>query len=242
MKKLLFFSLLFSLSGCAAIRDRIPFLAPREKIIGGVYRDNLDVDRLVDLIIVKKLTGQKRLGLFDKYARYLEGYIRGSVVDYDDNPMQGIVVRVTDKGKDVVGFDPGVTDANGVYRVRFSLPIVKKRVDQRASLSYNPPWQQQLDILGAALEPQTKETKFRLYYNQKLGIIAIGEDTPKTITRKVTGSERDLTADKKGRPADRKSPAASPSSPSQTAPAAPPPAQAPKKNDDFFGGFGDFGK
>lgn len=225
-------SLALSLSGCAFI----PFFGKKEPRTAGVYKENLDPDRLVDLVIVKKLTGKKKMMFFDDYTDYLEGYIRGAVMDYDDNPMEGIVVRVTDKGKDLPGFDPGVSDSNGVYRVRFSQPIQKKMVDIRASINYNPPWQQQLDILGAALEPQTKETAFRLYYNRKLGIIGIGEDTPKTIARKVTGStplqgqtQGQNKEDKSKKGVDKK------------LPPPPPASKAPKKSDDLFGGFGDFG-
>lgn len=233
----LFFALMISalLAGCAALQEKIPIFGKQETKIGGVYRENLDADRLVDLVIVKKLTGEKSLGLFTKYTLYLEGYIRGVVVDYEDNPIEGSVVRVTDKGKDSPGFDPGISDANGVYRIRFSLPIKKKKVDQRGAIAYNPPWQQQLDMLGAALEPQTKETKFRLYFDQEAGIIGIGEDIPKTITRKVTAS---TAKEAKGEEKDKKAKLPE----KKGSPNAQTPTAAPKKKEDFFGGFGDFGK
>ena len=200
MKQLAFMLLLAGLSGCATVRESIPFLPKKAEKVGGVYRENLDPDRLVDLIIVQKLTGKKSFLFFNETGSYLEGYIRGVVVDYDDNPIEGIVVRVTDKGKDLPGFDPGISDSNGIYKIRFSQPIKKDKVDMRGAIAYNPPWQQQLDLLGATIEPQTKETNFRLFYDRDLGIIGIGEDVPKTLGRKVSGSLKDIQAkeDKKG--------------------------------------------
>ena len=213
-----------TLAGCA-----IPFIGSKDIRTGGVYKDNFDPDRVVDLIITKKLTGKKKLMFFSESALYLEGYIRGVVVDYDDTPLEGIIVRVMDHAKDMAGFDPAVSDANGVYKIRFSLPIKKNIVDMKGTIAYNPPWQQQLDILDATLEPQTKASNFRLYYNKKTGIIAIGEDAPKTISRKVTKAEKQASqAQEKG----KKQP--------ERKPAPPPPARA-TGSEDPFGGFGDFG-
>ncbi len=235
MRKPLFFLLLAALplSGCGILRDKIPLLGKKEVRIGGVYKENFDPERVVDLIIVKKITAQKRLGLFTKYSPFLEGYIRGVVVDYDDTPIQGVVVRVMDGARDYPGFDPGVSDADGVYKIRFSLPIVKKKVIVQGTISYNPPWQQQMEMLGASLEPQTKQTKFRFFFDRDDGLVAIGEEAPKTIVRKSSGD----------------GPGAKPGAakPQPGAGYAPPPAQRPappkatKKDDDMFGGFGDFG-
>ncbi len=235
MRKLFILAFLVPFSGCAILRDKIPLLGKKDIRVGGVYRENFDPDRVVDLIIVKRVTGEKRLGMFTKYAPYLEGYIRGVVVDYDDTPIQGVVARVMDGNRDYPGFDPGVSDGDGIYKIRFSLPIKKDRVEVQGSISYNPPWQQQIEMLGAALEPQTKQTKFRFYYDRDDGIVGIGEDAPKTIVRKSTES-KDLgpriTAGSYANPAvDRSS--SRPSAPVQKS--APKPA---KKEDDFFGDFG----
>lgn len=241
MRRFLLISLCISLtgiSGCATLRDKIPFMGKKDILVGGVYRQNFDPDRVVDLIIVKKITGEKRLGMFTKYKPFLEGYLRGVVVDYDDTPIQGVVVRVMDGTKDYAGFDPGVSDADGIYKVRFSIPIVKDKVDIKATMSYNPPWQQQMEMLGASLEPQTKETKFRFYFNRDDGIVGIGEDAPKTIVRKSSGDPN----------APAKPGARGPSGSGAQKSYAPPPPQRPappkatkKGDDDMFGGFGDFG-
>ena len=214
-------------SGCA-----IPFFGKKENRTAGVYKENLDPERLVDMLITKKLTGKKKFLILDESIPYLEGYIRGVVVDYHDTPLEGIVVRVLDKGKDMPGFDPAVSDANGVYRIRFSLPIKRNMVDIKGTIAYNPPWQQQVDILGAGLEPQTKTSNFRLYYDKKIGIIGIGEDMPKTITKKTTEADMQAAREQKGKKPYEKKQAPPPSTPA--------PTSAPK-SEDPFGGFGDFG-
>ncbi len=232
MRLLTLLLLVSSLSGCAF---NIPFFHKQENRVGGVYKENLDPERVVDLIITEKLTGKKQYLVLDESLQYLEGYLRGIVVDYNDTPLEGIVVRVLDRGKDMPGFDPAVSDSNGVYRIRFSLPIKKNMVDVKATIAYNPPWQQQLDILGAALEPQTKLTNFRLYYDKKQGIIGIGEDMPKTITKKVTEADMQIFREqqKMKKTGEKKS--------SSAPPPVAPPQGSPKKPDDAFGGFGDFG-
>ena len=227
--------LCFLLGGCASLRERVPFVGKKKEVRhSGVYKENLDPDRVVDLALVKKLTGEKFLGIFSKSKIFLEGYIRGIVVDYDDNPIDGVIVRVLDKGKDLSGYDPGISDENGVYRIRFSLPVEKKKVDASGFVSYNSPWEQQLQLLGAALEPQTKQTKFRLYFDQETGFLGIGEDVPKTIIRKVTefGPSKVMPKFEKN-PDKKKAEGATPATPE--------PKRPPKKeSQDFLGNFGDF--
>jgi len=64
-----------------------------------------------------------------------------------------------------ISFAPGISDTMGLYKIRFSLPIVGSEVDVRGKLVYNPGWDQAKVNLGKAYEPQIKETPFRLYYN-----------------------------------------------------------------------------
>ena len=91
------------ISGCAMIQQQILLPKPQARV-GGVYKENLDADRLVDGD-GQETDRQTVRGRVSDYAYYLEGYIRGVVVDYEDNPVEGAVVRVTDKGKDLPGFD-----------------------------------------------------------------------------------------------------------------------------------------
>ena len=93
--------------------------------------------RIVDLSITEKLTGTSEFLLFSrpKKTQFLDGYIQGVVTDYQDNPVQGVVVRAVASGENTLeegearpsgfatsSFDPGVSDTNGFYRIRFSLP------------------------------------------------------------------------------------------------------------------------
>lgn len=198
--------------------------------------------RVVDLSITEKLTGSQEL-LFvslPKKTKFLEGYIQGVITDYNDNPVQGVVVRAVPAGDTQVeddgsgrstsfavsSFDPGVSDTNGFYRIRFTLPILNNIVDVRGKLLYNPGWEQERDTLGKAYEPQLKESQFRLYYERKRGRITFVEGIRKTIVAPVFSPKaraaalpgaKPAVADKAQKPAD---------------------AASGKSEDDLFKGFG----
>ncbi len=196
--------------------------------------------RVVDLSITEKLTGTTELLFFamPKKTEFLEGYIQGVITDYKDNPVQGVVVRAVASGASsdqdteanpsgfaTSSFDPGVSDTNGFYRIRFSLPILGGKVDVRGRLLYNPGWQQERDNLGKAYEPQTKQSQFRLYYGRKRGEIIFAEGVRKTIVASV---------EKKGAPKMAPLPGAQP--PEEAKPAEAKPAAA--GDGDLFKGFG----
>ena len=156
--------------------------------------------RIVDLSITEKLTGTSEFLLFStsKKTQFLDGYIQGVITDYQDNPVQGVVVRAVASGENTLeegearpsgfatsSFDPGVSDTNGFYRIRFSLPILNKKVDIRGRMLYNPGWEQERDNLGKAYEPQTKQSQYRLYYDRKNGRIIFSEGVRKTVVSAV---------------------------------------------------------
>jgi hypothetical protein len=145
-------------------------------------------ERVVDLTIVKKVTGKKKF-LFIKtphYTEFLEGFIRGMVVDYNDNPVEGVLVRVGDPGEENSSFDPTVTNFNGIYRIRFSIPFDKKgRVDIRNKLVYAPDWEQKRDSLGNSYEPLDRETPFHLYYDRSKRLLAFAEGLRKSFVNPV---------------------------------------------------------
>lgn len=159
--------------------------------------------RVVDLSITEKLTGSQEL-LFvalPKKTKFLEGYIQGVITDYQDNPIQGVVVRavpateavldeegVRSQSFAVSSFDPGVSDTNGFYRIRFTLPLLRGNVDVRGKLLYNPGWEQERETLGKAYEPQLKQSQFRLYYENKRGRITFVEGIRKSIVSAVTAA------------------------------------------------------
>ncbi|MDO8756603.1 MAG: hypothetical protein Q7J64_01205, partial [Elusimicrobiota bacterium] len=156
--------------------------------------------RIVDLSITEKLTGTSEFLLFStsKKTQFLDGYIQGVITDYQDNPVQGVVVRAVASGESTLeegearpsgfatsSFDPGVSDTNGFYRIRFSLPVLGKKVDIRGRILYNPGWEQERDNLGKAYEPQTKQSQYRLYYDRKNGRIIFSEGVRKTVVSAV---------------------------------------------------------
>ncbi len=200
--------------------------------------------RVVDLAITEKLTGTTELLLFSvaQKTQFLDGYIQGVVTDYKDNPVQGVVVRAVASGENAAdegearpsgfatsSFDPGVSDTNGFYRIRFSLPILAGKVDVRGRLLYNPGWEQERDNLGKAYEPQTKQSQFRLFYDRKNGRIIFAEGVRKVIVAPVAG---------KGAPKAVPLPGAKPPEEAKPAEAGTPAAAGKGGDEDLFKGFG----
>jgi len=197
--------------------------------------------RVVDLSITEKLTGDRELLFISlpKKTQFLEGYIQGVITDYQDNPVQGVVVRAVAQGDTqmeegglqtqgyaVTSFDPGVSDTNGFYRIRFTLPILTDVVDVRGKLLYNPGWEQEKEMLGKAYEPQTKQSQFRLYYERKRGRITFTEGIRKTIVAPVISGHGPKAAALPG----AQKPA--------VAEQAQPKPEEKKADDDLFKGFG----
>jgi hypothetical protein len=166
----------------------------RSDLVSQDYAD----ERVVDLTIVKKVTGSKKI-MFIKtphYTEYLEGFIRGMIVDYSENPVEGVLVRVGDPGEENSMFDPTVTNFNGIYRIRFSIPFDKaNRIDIKNKLVYAPDWEQKRDSLGNSYEPLEKETPFHLVYDRKQRTIAFAEGLRKAFVNPV--QRGDSAADKK---------------------------------------------
>ena len=152
-------------------------------------------ERVVDLTVVRKVTGKKKIVFFyvPQYTEYLEGFIRGMVVDYSDNPVEGVLVRVGDPGEENSMFDPTVTNFNGIYRIRFSVPFKKNVVDIRNKLVYAPDWEQKRDSLGNSYEPLEKETPFRLSYNRSTKVLAFAEGLRKSFVNPVNRGEIGVT-------------------------------------------------
>ena len=181
----------------------VPF-APRTSLVraADTRSDLVGLDfgeeRVVDLSIVKKVTGKKKI-LFitaPKYTEYLEGFIRGMVVDYNDNPVEGVLVRVGDPGEENPMFDPTVTNFNGIYRIRFSIPFDKdSHIDVHNKLVYAPDWEQKRDSLGNSYEPLDKETPFHLYYDRSRKILAFAEGLRKAFVNPVQHTDAGTAKD-----------------------------------------------
>ncbi|MBI4386017.1 MAG: carboxypeptidase regulatory-like domain-containing protein [Elusimicrobia bacterium] len=217
-----FFLAVLGASGCGQFQIG----KGRRKVVLVDYAEG----RVMDVNITDRLTGSKEM-LFvsmPQKAMFLEGYIHGIVTDYDDNPIQGVVVRAVAEGEAREGakafqssaFDAGVTDSNGVYRIRFSLPVLDRKVDVRGKLVYNPGWEQEKVNLGKAYEPQIKESPFRMIFDERRGLLVFAEGIRKAIVRAVRG---DL-------PAKTQAPEAKPTLPEAKKEA--PPEKG--KDDEFF--------
>lgn len=184
--------LLAALTACTGVR----FGKGLKKVIIEDFAEG----RVVDCSITEKLTGNREM-LFVSMPRkslFLECYIQGVITDYQDNPISGVVVRGVAVGENAAeesrgptaglagtSFDPGVSDTNGFYRVRFSLPIIEEKVDIRGRILYSPGWEQDKENLGKAYEPQTKQSQFRLYYERRRGRIIFSEGIRKVVVAPI---------------------------------------------------------
>lgn len=216
--------------------------------------------RVGDLSLTRKVTGKREFLFFSttKTGTFLEGNIQGIITDYTGNPIEGVTVKVMpDSGRPKAGdasneadafasveenvnasinlsFAPGISDTMGLYKIRFSLPIMDSEVDVRGRLVYNPGWDQQKINLGKAYEPQMKETPFRLYYSLDSGFLAFAEGVRKVIVQPVGEGKGRLQA----LPGSKGPETIKPYDPAGSPPAG---AAADKTEEDLFKGF-DFGQ
>ena len=185
--------------------------------------------RVADLSVVKKVVGKNEFMFFsrDVARNFLEGYIQGNIIDYNNNPIEGVVVRVVPEnarnpekdldteaqnitGFETISFDPGVSDTNGFYRIRFSLPILDDKVDMRGTILYNPGWEQQKSNLGYAYEPQAKETPFHFYFESKTGVLAFSEGIRQSVVQPVSAEDKAKSSGLPGGKAPVSTPAQAP--------------------------------
>lgn len=202
IKFIFIFAFLFSFYGCFGGIKHL-------KVVD--YTDQ----RVVDLVLTKKVIGKREFLFFSttKMGLFLEGAIQGIITDYAGNPIEGVTVKAVadvQRGKTEeagfapieetassfvnLTFTPGISDSQGIYKVRFSLPVVDNEVDVRGKLIYNPGWDQQKINLGKAYEPQMKESNFRLYYNLDTGFLAFAEGIRAVIVQPVGQGEGRMKA------------------------------------------------
>ncbi len=143
---------------------RLPLLFAACVLLSGCVhnyyiKENLSPNQVVETAIIRKPSLVKSRFILPRYDDYLEGYISGQLFATDGKPLQGVVVKVQDKKEvDYPGFTAGVSNSSGIYKVRFSQPIVWKRIDIEGFLAFDAGWR----ALG-------KKTKFRLYFNRRSG-------------------------------------------------------------------------
>ncbi|MFA5779907.1 MAG: hypothetical protein WC947_07200 [Elusimicrobiota bacterium] len=176
------FLLLAVFTGCAGF----PIIGKKTTGKITTISENFSPDRLTDLGVVKKLAGYKKF-LFMSNANYtdwFEGFLRGEIVGEDGVPVENIQIMV-----DGIGFENAVTDVNGVYKIRFSVPIIKGLADANGKLIIHPKWESELEIKGSSYQPAVKDAPFRIYYNGNVGgVVALNEGKlpPKIVVKKIT--------------------------------------------------------
>lgn len=182
-------------------------------------RENLSEEQILDTKIIRKPTGEKSWGILPLYQDFLEGYIRGGLVDADAQAIQGVPVKVQDeKGKELSEFSHGITDSAGIYKIRFSLPVRWDRIDFTGNLSCGPNW-----------KIVTPQTQFRIYFNRRNGVLSY---SMKEVWLTVKNPQSQT------KPASTLAPASSEKK-SDKVPFAPTaPTTEKKKAEDLFGNFG----
>ncbi|MDD5686308.1 MAG: hypothetical protein PHE88_00545 [Elusimicrobia bacterium] len=188
-----FYFLLTVFTGCAGF----PLIGKKSTGKITTINENLSPDRLADLSITKKLAGYKKFMFFSSpnYTDWFEGFLKGEIVDEEGVPLADIQVMV-----DGIGYENAVTDVNGVYKIRFSIPIVKGIADANGKLIIHPKWESELEIKGVSYQPTIKDAPFRIYYNGNAGgIVALNEGKlpPKINVKRVTLSQYKLDTHKK---------------------------------------------
>lgn len=173
-----------------------------------------DSFRVTDLLVTRKMTGRREFLFFSfrKETEFLEGFIRGKVLDWDGNPVEGVRIhpeleerrassqagaRVRAQGTgstpyEASYFDAAVSNAAGDYALRFSVPIVDGVVDVRGSFKYNPGWEQRVEAIGGDYKPHIERSPFRLYYSQKFRFLVFAEG-PRPIVVQKEGGRRGAT-------------------------------------------------
>ena len=130
-------------------------------------------------MVVRKPTLETTLGILPRYQEYLEGYVTGGIVETEGHALQGATVRVADEtGTSGGSFEEGATDQEGMYKVRFSVPIRWNRVDFTGTVSVDSPW------AVTAPKPQ-----FVIRYIGKAGVLALFAN-PMWIPVKNTGPSK----------------------------------------------------
>jgi hypothetical protein len=192
-------------------------------------RRHLAQGRVVDVTVAKKQVGSRKFFMKTRgvYRPFLEGAIVGTAVEWDGKPAAGVVVRLSwdaqadpfaardsmeveepllDEDASPVEDARGgsaVTDKNGAYRLPFSVPIVRNRVELKGKISYNPEWETQLTQTGRAHEPWAAESSVELYYYKDKALLALSEGPRKALFR-ARQSRTQSTAPEAASPAGRK--------------------------------------
>jgi hypothetical protein len=145
-------SAFFAAAACGALSSCAPY----------AVKENLSSHQIIETQIIRRPSGEKTLGFLPKYDRFLEGYIQGGLLAANGKAIPGVPVTVQDDaGNPLPEFQPGVTDQDGRYRIRFSLPLRWGILDYEGKLSCLDGWKIIQPVNG-----------FRLYYSRSSGVLA----------------------------------------------------------------------
>lgn len=192
---LLFLPLL--LSGCKTL---FPARPPEPDV-----RLNLTEGRLSDAKVVEEPAGTMDAVFFaiPRKRYFLEGFINGMVVDFNETPIPNIGVTVESpevaRGMErdtlfEAAFSSGTTNANGIFKIKFKLPLAGGRVDVRGRLAYNKGWQLAESAGEATYRPNNLRNSFRLVYDRRGRVLIFAEEMPHTVVFGVLSKPADPAA------------------------------------------------
>ncbi len=79
--------------------------------------------------------------------------------------------------------DEVVTGESGEYRLRFSVPVIKGKVELKGRLLFNPDWKARLNKYGRSYEPWLPDTNVELYFYKRTGSLAFLEGPRRNIVQ-----------------------------------------------------------
>lgn len=191
------------LSGCTApgpLRKIWPF---GKGIKYGAIKEFIPQDRFDQVRVVNEVAGSGKL-LFIKKTKTIPvvtGYIVGEVFDKDGRPAKGLQVITRDMvggsggGSGALG-SVGIVQSDGKYQLPFALSIDKLgKATVQGKFLVNPKWEEEIREKGYSYRPAVNEQApvileytFHLYYNGKIGVIALYTDLPKRLVVTATRS------------------------------------------------------
>ena len=177
-------------AGCAAL----PF---HRGATHAAIRD-LSEGRLTQVEVVVEDAGSEEM-LFiaiPKKRRFLQGFIKGLIMDSSDNPVPELDVVAQIAAPQAAALQAGErppsatfgsakSDANGQYLLPFRVELAGGRVDIRGMILYAVNWAERCREGKGCWQPIEPKSTFRLFFERADGTLILAEGTPRVKVHEV---------------------------------------------------------